>query len=161
MRKGPKPKPLKDRLLGMTVVDQLSGCWLFHGWRLPNGYGHIGAVGPERKTTLAHRAAWIAFKGDIPKGMCVLHTCDVRNCVNPEHLFLGTLKDNTADMLAKGRQFTGNHRGERNSQAKLTEAMVRELRTSNQSAYSLAKKWGVAPITAQQARRGHSWKHIT
>lgn len=58
------------------------------------------------KTTLAHRVAWTLHRGEIPDGMCVLHKCDVRDCVNPEHLFLGTVHDNIRDMDAKKRRGT-------------------------------------------------------
>jgi len=65
------------------------------------GYGRFFANGKE---ILAHRMMWIFVYGDIPKGMCVCHTCDNPRCVNPAHLFLGTKRDNNIDMFAKGRQ---------------------------------------------------------
>ncbi len=63
-----------------------------------------------RKQDYAHRLAWVEVHGPIPDGLCVLHICDVRNCVNVEHLFLGTLADNNKDKARKGRsrnQYTG------------------------------------------------------
>ena len=74
-----------------------SGCWEWVGPRQPNGYGVIA----EGLST--HRFSYERFKGAIPLGMCVLHSCDNKICVNPEHLFLGTNNDNTQDMMAKGR----------------------------------------------------------
>lgn len=77
-----------------------SGCWLWRTGLGPTGYGAFSVRGVQ---TSAHRASWIINMGRIPKGKSVLHKCDVRNCVNPEHLFLGTQLDNVRDMHAKGR----------------------------------------------------------
>jgi HNH endonuclease len=66
--------------------------------RNTNGYGHVRWDG---RLWLAHRAAWAARHGPIPKGFCVCHRCNVRPCVNPDHLFLGTHKDNMTDKATK------------------------------------------------------------
>lgn len=95
-------KTLKDRLLENVVI--VGECWVFTGFKLPNGYGRIGqSKDGERKVLLAHRASWESHHGPIPGGMMVLHKCDNPPCVNPSHLFLGTGSDNMQDMLAKGR----------------------------------------------------------
>jgi hypothetical protein len=155
-----KHKSLRERLLGLTIFRLGTECWLFVGWRLPNGYGHIGSTGRGKKTLLAHRASWIAFNGPIPSGLQVLHRCDVRACINPDHLFLGTPKDNMDDMDAKGRRRTPSHNGEKNPFSKLTEEQAKTIRYGSKTAAEYAKEFGVAKITAQQCRRGHSWKHI-
>jgi hypothetical protein len=78
-----------------------TGCWIWFGARSERGYGKMGTNrGP---TVRAHRVSYEKYIGPIPEDKNVLHKCDVRDCVNPKHLFLGTNKDNTQDMLAKGR----------------------------------------------------------
>ena len=72
----------------------------------PSVHGYVSVSWTEggvRRHGYAHRQAWVQNFGPIPKGMYVCHTCDVRNCINPEHLFLGTQSDNIRDMATKGR----------------------------------------------------------
>lgn len=93
-----------------------SGCWEWTAYLDSKGYG---AFRYEGKTRRAHRVSWMIYKGDIPKGngyhgTCVLHKCDNRRCVNPEHLFLGSNQDNMLDMVSKGRGITPNFSGEKN-----------------------------------------------
>lgn len=77
------------------------GCWIWTGAvNCERGYGYFLFDGKPR---LAHRASWAMHKGQIPDGMNVLHRCDIPSCVNPNHLFLGTLSDNMQDCAAKGR----------------------------------------------------------
>lgn len=83
-----------------TTPNAATGCLEWNKYRLPVGYGRTRYEG---QNILAHRMAWILINGSIPDGMCVLHRCDNPPCCNVEHLFLGTRKDNTADMIAKGR----------------------------------------------------------
>ena len=90
-------------------VDKAGDCWLWTKAVDSRGYGRFGLKGANAGGwVLAHRYAFQLTRGPIPDGMHVCHTCDVRNCVNPDHLFLGTALDNMRDMIAKGRQrFTG------------------------------------------------------
>lgn len=99
------PSTLAERL--MAKVDKTwsdKGCWLFEGARVPFGYGQLRRdSNPQTPKVLAHRASWEVHRGPIPRGMLVLHHCDVPNCVNPDHLYLGTFQDNTRDMIARKR----------------------------------------------------------
>ena len=85
-------------------------CWVWDGAVTPRGYGHLRHGGLDWR---AHRAAYSAFTGVIPRGSFVLHRCDVRACINPAHLFLGSARDNTADMIVKGRCRSGIRQKER------------------------------------------------
>ena len=78
-----------------------SGCWIWTAYVMPNNYGYF-YMGEIKR---AHRASWIIHKGPIPDGMYVLHKCDIRECVNPDHLFIGTQKDNMGDRDRKNRNY--------------------------------------------------------
>jgi hypothetical protein len=82
-------------------VRKSEDCWIYEGARTRFGHGSVQWNG---KKTTAHRAMWMQTNGPIPEGLCVLHRCDNPPCVRPDHLFLGTKRDNTADMWSKGRQ---------------------------------------------------------
>jgi len=91
--------PIRERLFAKTVQLE-NDCVQWVGSTNPNGYGQIGYEG---KICTTHRLSWILANGEIPNGLWVLHKCDFRACINPDHLFLGTARDNTDDMVSKGR----------------------------------------------------------
>lgn len=80
-----------------------SGCIPWLGTKTAKGYGLLQVCGARSRKTCAHRIAWVLARGDLPPGACVLHRCDNPSCVNPDHLFLGSPKDNTEDMVRKER----------------------------------------------------------
>lgn len=84
-----------------SIPEPMSGCWLWFQSQIGTGYGDFRL---DHKHYLAHRASYEVYKGEIPKGMHVLHKCDTRCCVNPDHLFLGTNLDNIQDSVKKGRR---------------------------------------------------------
>lgn len=112
-------------------VRKTRGCWVWTAC-CASGYGSL-RVGS--RMVGAHRASYILHKGKIPRGLFVLHKCDNKKCVNPQHLFVGTQKRNMDDMRRKGRQALGrrlNHgdqRGSNNHGAKLTEPVVRRIKS--------------------------------
>src|SRR6201993_4514645 len=89
---------LQRRLAERSVLDPQTGCLIWTASRNHSGYGHLFWKGVPQ---LAHRAAWLARNGPIPKGLYVCHRCDVRPCINPDHLFLGTQRDNMIDKALK------------------------------------------------------------
>ena len=124
--KNTKEVKLKDRFLKNINKNTNNGCWEWVMARNKWGYGRTGYRG---KTYAAHRISMMIFKGfDINSKLCICHKCDNRRCVNPKHLFIGTYKDNIRDMFRKGRN--RNQNGENNSQSKLREEQVREIRKS-------------------------------
>lgn len=94
-------RPLDERF--WEKVDKTGDCWLWTSPPRSGGYGGIGEPITGRMLA-AHRVSWELHYGPIPDGLCVLHQCDVRLCVRPDHLFLGTKQDNTQDMIAKSRE---------------------------------------------------------
>lgn len=115
------------------------------------GYGHMVI---KARPFMPHRVAWEVANGPIPSGMFVLHRCDIRTCINPEHLFLGTHKENMRDMQRKQRSASG----ERNGAAKLTPSEIAEIRGSLLSNKRLAAYYGVSPAAIHNIKTMKSWR---
>jgi hypothetical protein len=141
----------------MVEIDS-RGCWLWQGGT-SNEYGML-RVGD--RTMRTHRRSWELYRGPIPATLCVLHTCDVKLCVNPDHLFLGTNGDNTRDMVAKGRWRGGKKKG--CAPTILTEKTVYEARVAVlvecKTITSQAEKYGVERTTMSCAVNGKTWKKV-
>jgi hypothetical protein len=163
MKSGPKPKPLAERF--WPKVKKTDGCWL---WQAaddgrPSGYGFIGAPTPAdpRRMIGAHRASWMLHFGPIPRGKFVLHKCDNGKCVRPDHLFLGTHKENMRDMAQKGR--ASDRTGSKHHLTRLTEDDVRGIRTrvaAGESQRALAKEFGMHPTSISHIVHRRSWRHV-
>jgi len=123
-----------------------SGCWIWTAGTT-SGYGEHGGK-------LAHRVSYERAKGKLPPGMFACHTCDVRCCVNPDHLYAGTVKDNSKDAVERKRHAFGERAGGN----KLTIEQVKQIIESPLSGRQIAIKFGVTRSLASAIRRGERWK---
>ena len=140
------------------IPEPNSGCWLWTGMIQDRGYGHFCF---RQKTVRAHRASWEMFCGPIPEGQHVLHRCDNRLCVNPDHLFLGSHQDNMQDRNTKGR--ARGPRGEAAALAKLTADDVVGIRYGGEIGLGtalLADVYGVNKSTIQRIISRKLWTHV-
>lgn len=179
--------PLPERFWSKVIKSpDPAGCWLWLGARLRQGYGVITIAGKLRKS---HRVAWELTYGPIPDDLLVCHHCDTPACVRPDHLFLGTNADNTADRDRKGRTARGDRsgsrlhperlargdrsgkrlhmdtaaRGERINTAKLTAEAVREIRrlaAAGVATTPLARAFGMSNPQIRKIVARQSWRHI-
>jgi len=155
--------PLSERLLSKVEFDTNGGCWLWSGAINPAGYGVV-QIGRSEGARLAHRASYKEFVGEIGN-LHVCHKCDVRRCINPNHLWLGTRKENMQDAKNKGRTRGPRLVGSSNPASKLTEENVLDIRDACKDAprgtqRRQAEKYGMseAVISAVVGRR--RWTHV-
>lgn len=129
-----------------------SGCWLWMG-RTSGGYG-VAPLGARGAKKYAHRLFYEAHVGPIGDGTVICHRCDTPSCVNPDHLFLGTVQDNNHDRMKKGRYL-----GTWNGRAILTEQEVREIRDlqGGMSQIAIGKHYGVSQQTISEICRRKIW----
>lgn len=143
---------LREQIFLNSIPEPNSGCWLWLG-KIWNGYGRL-------HHGWAHRIAWIVFIGPIPMGKNVLHKCDLGICVNPDHLFLGTQRDNLQDCAAKRRNGYKIFHGENHWKAKFTADEVIQIKSSDLSRRELAQMFGVSEWTIKHVRSNRSWKKL-
>lgn len=150
------PGPRTSHLSAQEIIERYGwvetpvGCWEIKAPRTRDGYGKVVFRGqPE----LAHRVAFLAWKGVIETGLFVCHSCDNRPCVNPDHLWLGSNRDNMDDMLAKSRSL----RGEAKPNTRLTSDQVKMIRQSSEKNTILARRFGVDPSTVSRIKSGTRW----
>ena len=135
-----------------------SGCWLWNLSLYRHGYGKC--YRRLHGEGYAHRWSWVIHNGPIPGRMQVLHKCDVRHCVNPEHLFLGTQLDNIRDMDRKGRRVRKGPRGEAARSAKLTAQQVVSIRQDSRPASAISPEYGVQVSAINKVKRRATWGHV-
>ena len=163
---GRKPRSAIERFEASYIPEPNSGCWLWIGTlRGSNLYGTIKVDG---KNTLAHRFSYSLVKGAIPNGMVICHRCDMPSCVNPAHLFIGTIAENEADKVSKGRQSRGerhrkalshlNRKGEMSPVAKLNWEKVKQIRASNNPQRELAEAYGVSQTVISNIKLQKTWR---
>lgn len=151
---------LKNKLFRFRKITE-KGCW---EWTRSRGTGGYGVLKHNKIDTSAHRASAFVFL-DLPldSEFCVLHHCDNPPCFNPDHLFVGTQKDNAVDMERKGRSYRTNFRGSMLPQAKLTEENVVEIKkllSENVTGLAIAKKFNVGAMAISRIKNGKYWKHV-
>ena len=148
-------KTLEERFCAKVEKIPMVECWIWNGATHQFGYGHIRT---GKTIEVAHRVAYRLFKNSIPDEMQVLHSCDVPACVNPDHLFLGTQKDNMDDMSSKGRRKSPQMFGEKNPSAKLTESDVAIVRDKINTYKQLNAMFGIGTSQIKRIRRYESWR---
>lgn len=141
---------LMDRFFSRFVKLD-NGCWQWRSHTDKDGYGILPGT---NQNTRAHRLSYEMHHGKIPDGLIVCHHCDNPGCVNPDHLFIGTQKDNAQDALKKGRHYIG----EKNGRSKLTRQNIEEILNSKLNGQQLAEKFRVTRSTINNVRRGVTWK---
>src|SRR5712664_64925 len=147
---------LDDILARYTI--QPYGCWEWEDSCDTTGYGRMRFEGKQQQV---HRLSWLRNKGPIPEGLFVLHKCDNRKCLNPDHLFLGNHADNAADREAKGRG--ANRSGADNGHAYLNENEVRAIRTelaAGTACAELAERYNVSWPTIKYIKIGKTWRNV-
>jgi len=132
----------------VRVVPE-TGCWLWLGFTDKKGYGRF-------RSKQAHRASYREYVGEIPTGLHVLHKCDVRGCINPSHLWVGTNAENTADRQSKGRTACGVNSGK----SKLKEVDVIKILQSDDDLDELAAEHGTTKQNIYSIKTGRTWKHL-
>lgn len=150
-----KNQDVGKRFWSYVDIKSPDECWEWIGAVSRMGYG---VFGHRHDYIPAHRMAWELSYGPIPNDMCVCHECDNKKCENPDHLFLGTLADNMADKVKKGRQ----SRGESSGNAKLTDSQILEIRelSKTHTPKQLATMFNVNTSHIWRITSRVSWKHI-
>lgn len=143
-----REEELKLRLKSKVLVDE-NGCWIWQGAK-SQGYGKISI---NDHPLWSHRLSFTLFNGDISDGLFVCHKCDVPACINPEHLFLGTQKENIDDMISKGRDSKPPvHFGLSNANATLTDDQVAAIRADPRVQRVIASEYGCSQSTIWRLR---------
>lgn len=152
-------RTVEERFWEKVDKNGPAGCWVWTHSRSKKGYGQLSGPHRGHKPFQAHRLSWEMHTGPIPAGLMVCHRCDNPPCVNPDHLFLGTPKNNTDDRDAKNRV----RHGDRHPYAKLTTkrvAIIRRRSAAGVSRKALAAKFGVSVDSIRRVVIGAGWKRV-
>jgi hypothetical protein len=145
-------KTLKQRFEAKYIKDN-SGCWLWTASVGSHGYGQLYYKDHEIPIP-SHQVAWLLHRGEIPKGLSVLHKCNNKLCVNPNHLYLGTDLDNTHDKITAGTMYYGDHL------RKLSEDQIQEIRNlkGKKKQWEIARMFGISQPNVSRILSYTTWK---
>jgi len=146
-----------ERFMEKFTVKPETGCWLWTAACNPDGYGNFYING---STIGAHRVSYEIHIGEIPRGIHVLHTCDVTNCVQPGHLYLGTHAYNMADMARRDRAHASRNAGCKNASARLGPGDVLSICDSSKKGIDLAEDYGISGSLVSMIKSKKVWAHI-
>jgi hypothetical protein len=154
-----KTRPFAERFWSKVDKRGPDECWPWLASVNASGYGRLTA---GRGVNLkAHRVSYTLEKGPIPDGMNVLHHCDNPPCCNPGHLFAGTHKDNTQDMLSKDRGVAPPHSfGKEHHHTKFDDAAARRIIADQRTHHVIAAEYGVCSMTVFRLKHGQTWKKL-
>lgn len=163
-----KKQSIEPRFWKKVQIEDPESCWIWIAGRCVDGYGNFWL---NNRTVGAHRVSFeLTHREEIHDGFFVCHTCDVPECVNPSHMFLGNTRDNTKDRDVKNRTARGDRSGrrmhptsyigERHPRAKLTSSQVQVILGMTGTHTSVGRKFGVSYGTIARIRAGKSWTHI-
>jgi hypothetical protein len=153
---------IADRFHQKYEKIPIAGCWIWTAAVTKFGHGLIKVNGGKEERVKAHRLSYLLHKGEITKGLNVLHQCGVAACVNPDHLYLGTQKENARDMMRHGRHFLPDNNGENAAWAKLTESDVLEIIAAKPdrkygTGTELARRFNVSKAAIYQIWNNKNW----
>ena len=165
---GRNPKPAIYRFNMSHVKDQNTGCWIWQGRSRSGSCRLYGKIKVNKKSMAAHRFSWELHNGKkIPHGMIVMHKCDNPECVNPDHLMIGTHADNAKDKVVKNRQAKGDDfknraaaKGEKVGTSKLTDSLALKIFFDSRPQRKIAKDYNVTQTTVSNIKLKKIWRHI-
>jgi hypothetical protein len=151
----------RERFDSSYIPEPNSGCWLWFGTQ--RSYKGYGAITINSIAVSAHRFSWELHRSKIPEGLYVCHRCDNPYCVNPDHLFIGTPKQNTQDMIRKNRRSKSSYPrayGERSGGSKLKTHEVLKILADNRDAREIAKDYSVTYENIMAIKTRKTWRHL-
>jgi len=157
-----RPRQDMNAFLDRIIINPTTQCWEWQGAKDRDGYGFISY---KSKIKLVHRISYM-YHNDVPeehiKGKVVMHKCDNPSCANPDHLNLGTVKDNIHDCIKKGRR--ASTKGELNANAKITDYQAKKIRELSQLGLSkeeLAKMFNISRRSIYNIVNNVTWTHVS